>query len=77
MNPIRWKREHHVALLIGAALGFLFGFGYALRDLRTPCWIQYGCVEENLFYWLTILAAGVGGALVGATIIYAAILTRK
>jgi hypothetical protein len=33
MNPLQWKREHQLALLIGAALGCMYGLVFGLEHV--------------------------------------------
>jgi hypothetical protein len=64
MNPLKWRREHQVALLLGAAvgiaIGLLIGFIYnGVHYATLPQWLGW-----SAFRW------GVLGALVGGTTIY-------
>jgi hypothetical protein len=52
MNPLEWKSEHQIALLICAGIGFLIGVPVVnsivlavdreSRDAGTRCWICVG-----------------------------------
>ena len=63
MNPLTWRREHQVALLLGVVLGIVLGLllGFMYEGMH------YATVErwniESRFRW------GVLGALVGACVI--------
>jgi hypothetical protein len=75
MNPLQWRSEHQVALLLGVVLGIALGFvaGYIHHDIRF----------ENAASFSTYLTGGsalrwgVFGALVGGTIIYIQQLLRE
>ena len=67
MNPLKWRREHQVALVLGAAMGISVGLviGYIYND------VHYANATLRLYFeggsgfrW------GVFGALVGGTAIY-------
>jgi hypothetical protein len=83
MNPLLWKREHQVALLLAAGLGCVIGawFGvYRINPQHPPVWYpDYpGCVRGYDYhectplypmYWLlVILCTILGGALAGMLI---------
>jgi hypothetical protein len=77
MNPLEWKREHQIALLISAGIGFVFGLIFGLHELNTPCWVSMGCIKENVIYWITIVGDGICGAIIAAVIIYTVQLMRR
>lgn len=77
MNPLEWKREHQIALFISAGIGFIFGFIFELHELNTPCSMRFGCLKENITYWITIVGVGIFGAMIGAAILYAVQLMKR
>jgi len=73
MNPLKWRREHQVALALGAAMGICVGLviGYIYNDVHfanatLPLFLEGG----SGFRW------GVFGALVGGCTIYVRQLLR-
>lgn len=88
MNPLNWKFEHQVALMICAGVGFVFGFMFGLHEVsRSASAYSLGC-DYNAptgafachsidFYWAVVAMIGVFGAFIGAAIIYAAQLMRR
>jgi uncharacterized membrane protein (UPF0136 family) len=68
MNPLQWRNEHQVALLLGVVVGIALGFatGYMHHNIHF----------ENAAAFSTYLTGGsalrwsVFGAFVGGTIIY-------
>jgi hypothetical protein len=71
MNPFTWRREHQVALLLGAVLGIvaglLVGFMYnGIHYATLGTWLGGG----SPFRWAVL------GALVGFGVIYMQRLTR-
>jgi hypothetical protein len=67
MNPLKWRSEHQLALVLGAVLGIGLGFvaGYAYHGISFS--------SGNLSPYLTGGSAfrwGIFGALVGGTAIY-------
>lgn len=69
MNPLRWKREHQVALtiaaLIGAVIGPLAGYGLSNDGWSLSFWFG-----RSAFVWI------IGGAAIGAAIVYVIRLAR-
>lgn len=67
MNPLQWRSEHQVALLLGAvvgiALGFVTGYMHHNIHLHDGSFSTY-LTEGSALRW------GVFGALIGGTIIY-------
>ena len=68
MNPLLWRSEHQVALLLGVVVGIALGFviGYIHHN------IHFENAEEFSRHLTggSALRWGVFGALVGGTIIY-------
>jgi len=67
MNPLRWRSEHQLALVLGAVLGIGLGFvaGYSYHGIHFA--------NGTLSLYLTggsALRWGIFGALVGGTTIY-------
>jgi hypothetical protein len=71
MNPLTWRREHQVALLLGIALGIVAGLvvGYFHHD------IHIATLQQWILGWSSIRWA-VLGALFGAGLIYVQRLLR-
>ncbi len=74
LNPLRWKREHQVALICAVGLGVFIGVlcGAMLVDqnpLAHRVWLGRSWRYLDL-YWLYVLAWGAIGAIVGGTVIY-------
>lgn len=79
MNPLNWKFEHQVALMICAGIGLVFGFifGWSEVDPYTHrIWFYENQYHDNL-YWPMVAAASVAGAVLGMAIIYAVQLMRR
>jgi hypothetical protein len=53
MNPLRWKREYQIALLVAALFGAVMGISVGLRQTEPS--IQ--------FYWLHVGAWGAVGVV--------------
>jgi hypothetical protein len=72
MNPLTWRREHQVALLLGTALGVVLGLvvGFVHNDIHLA---TFGAWSADLhsFRW------GAMGALVGAGVVYIQRLLRS
>jgi hypothetical protein len=78
MNPLTWKREHQIALVIAAGLGAIAGCIFGAMETPSyvsfrwgQLWCDYGsrCVYLLQGYWLlilfwTVLGGGVGGGIV-------------
>jgi hypothetical protein len=84
MNPLKWKREHQVALFCAVVLGCLAGLILGLREIKPyghGRWIELYCSFGSCTYlldgyWLlVILWAGLGG-IIGATVVYIRQLLR-
>ena len=68
MNPLQWRREHQVALLLGVVVGIALGFvtGYMHHGIR----FENAALFSVYLTGGSALRWGVFGALVGGTIIY-------
>jgi Mg/Co/Ni transporter MgtE len=66
MNPLAWRREHQVALLLGGVLGAVIALvvGFMYRGLN------YGTLSSELFWSWSTIRWGVLGALLGGFMIY-------
>ena len=79
MNPLRWKREHQLALVVAALIGLIVGevVGFALTGAgeRFGAWLEesfwYHYITFGGFMW------GIFGAIIGAAIVYTANLIRQ
>ena len=74
MNPLQWRSEHQVALLLGVVVGIALGFvtGYMHNNIH----LHDGSFSLYLSRG-SALRWGVLGALVGGTIIYMQQLLRE
>ena len=68
MNPLQWRREHQVALLLGVVVGIALGFvtGYMHHNIHFENAGQF----SSYLTGGSALRWGVLGALLGGTIIY-------
>ena len=66
MNPFAWRREHQVALILGAILGavILEVIGFMYRGLN------YGTISSALFWSPSTARWAILGALIGGCIVY-------
>jgi hypothetical protein len=66
MNPFAWRREHQVAITLGAALGavILLVIGFMYRGLN------YGTISSALFWSASTVRWAILGALIGGCIVY-------
>jgi hypothetical protein len=66
MNPFAWRREHQVAIILGALLGavILEVIGFMYRGLN------YGLITSGLFWSASSIRWAILGALIGGCIIY-------
>jgi polyferredoxin len=66
MNPLKWRREHQLALVLGAVLGIGLGFvaGYSYHGIHFEKGLSLYITGGSAFRW------GIFGALVGGTTIY-------
>ena len=64
MNPLTWRREHQVALVLGVVLGIVLGVvvGYMHGGVRYETLNQWN--NASRFRWAIL------GAFVGACVIY-------
>jgi hypothetical protein len=85
MNPLEWKREHQVALLLCAGIGLIFGFVFGLYTVRKYGyqyeWATLGVatfsdLTADILYWCAVGILAVFGALIGAAVIYSVQLMR-
>jgi H+/Cl- antiporter ClcA len=70
MNPMTWRREHQVALLVGIILGIILGLlvGFMYEGFHYAT-VQAWKVESRVRW-------GILGAFVGACVIFAQRLLR-
>jgi xanthine/uracil permease len=75
MNPLQWRSEHKVALLLGVVVGIALGFvaGYMHHDIR----FDNAAAFSSYLTGGSALRWAVFGALIGATIIYIQQLLHK
>ena len=66
MNPFVWRREHQVAIILGAILGavILVVIGFLRREL------DYRMLTSDLFWSASTARWAILGALIGACIVY-------
>lgn len=66
MNPLAWRREHQVALFLGAILGAVIAIvvGFMYRGLN------FGTLSSELLWSWSSLRWAVLGALAGASMVY-------
>ena len=66
MNPFVWRREHQMALLLGAILGavILLVIGFMHRGLN------YGTISSELFWSASTARWAILGALIGGILVY-------
>jgi hypothetical protein len=66
MNPLAWRREHQVALVLGAILGaiIMVVIGFMYRELN------YGTISAGLFWSASTARWAILGLLLGAGIVY-------
>ena len=67
MNPLKWRSEHQLALVLGAVLGIGLGLvaGYSYHNVHyANATLSLYLTGGSAFRW------GIFGALVGATTIY-------
>jgi len=80
MNPLEWKREHQLGLLICTGIGFALGFAFGLHAVDKYGY-QYSWANSdltaNILYWCAVVILGILGAIVGAAIVYAVQLMRS
>ena len=82
MNPLEWKSEHQIALLICAGIGFIIGLFVGLREVSAYgfefLWSfdRYNDHSINL-YWVAVGMVGMIGAIIGAAIIYTVQMMRR
>jgi TctA family transporter len=71
MNPLAWRREHQVALLLGTVLGIAAGLiaGFALNNIHLTT-LQQWIAEGHGLRWALL------GAFFGAGMIYIQRLLR-
>jgi Mg/Co/Ni transporter MgtE len=66
MNPFVWRREHQIALILGAILGavVVVVIGFMYRGLN------YGWISSALFWSSSTARWAILGALIGGSIVY-------
>jgi hypothetical protein len=71
MNPLAWRREHQVALIIGTVLGIAAGVlaGFALNSVHLAT-LQQWVAEGHGLRW------ALAGAFFGAGVVYVQRLLR-
>ncbi|MGD0533044.1 MAG: hypothetical protein ABSA62_12465, partial [Methyloceanibacter sp.] len=83
MNPLLWRREHQIALLVAAGIGCILGItiGYAISDYDGfhPFWVYLvggWCCHSIQVYDGRSLISGLLGAITGGAIVYIRQLLR-
>jgi hypothetical protein len=66
MNPFEWRREHQIALVLGALLGavILLVIGFMYRGLN------YGTISSGLLWSASSARWAILGALIGGCLVY-------
>ena len=66
MNPFVWRREHQVAVILGAVLGAVIVevIGFMYRGLN------FGMISSDLFWSASTTRWAILGALLGACMVY-------
>ena len=66
MNPFVWRREHQIAIILGAIVGavILVVIGFMRRGL------DYGMLTSDLFWSASTARWAILGALIGGFIVY-------
>ena len=66
MNPLAWRREHQVALVLGAVLGamIVLVLGFMYRGLN------YATLSSELIWSGSTLRWALLGALIGGCLVY-------
>jgi Mg/Co/Ni transporter MgtE len=66
MNPFAWRKEHRVAIILGAILGavILVVIGFMYRGLN------YGTISSGLFWSGSTIRWAILGALIGGCMVY-------
>ena len=66
MNPFAWRREHQVAIILGAILGavILVVIGFMYRGLN------FGTISSELFWSASTTRWAILGVLIGGCIVY-------
>jgi hypothetical protein len=66
MNPLAWRQEHQVAIILGAILGavIVVVIGFIYRGLN------FGTITSALFWSASTIRWTILGALIGAGIVY-------
>jgi hypothetical protein len=66
MNPLAWRQEHQVAIILGAILGavIVVVIGFIYRGLN------FGTITSALFWSASTIRWAILGALIGAGIVY-------
>jgi hypothetical protein len=66
MNPFVWRREHQIAIILGAILGavILLVIGFMYRGLN------YGTLTSDLLWSSSTARWAILGALIGGFMVY-------
>jgi hypothetical protein len=82
MNPLLWKREHQLALLIasatGAAIGLVHGvrsaspiFGFGSHDCGSLMgWLLHDICGSTQHDWFPLIGWPIFGSVLGAAVVY-------
>ena len=86
MNPLEWKREHQIALLIAIGLGCVAGLLLGILEIDTYTRFRWGalwcdnrghsCIHLLNGYWVRVVLCAILGGLMGAALVYVRQLLR-
>jgi len=75
MNPLGWKREHQIALVLGGSLGAMVGAIYGaihrVEDHLLRSFYSDAAWQMHMVMWAAV------GCLLGATLVYVQRLLRS
>lgn len=89
MNPLRWKREHRLAMLCALALGGFFGVIFGVRHIDPVGWNEWPFLCGSGFYaqscsfyvspgyWSLVALWAAIGATISGLIVYIQQLMRS